>query len=124
MNQPAHQTTIFIRRLPLQACIGIHEWELKTTQQLLLDLECELTTDAACHSGRIHDTLDYDDLVQVARDMASEGHSNLVETLANKIADRLLVTFTIPWLRLSLSKTAPLPGSEIGVTLVRSAQTG
>jgi len=82
-------------------------------------MECVLPDDRACQSDRIRDTIDYDQLVDCLRALAMERHYNLVEGLAEYIATTLRQKFAIPWLTLTLIKTAPLPGCDVGVTIER-----
>jgi len=79
-----------------------------------------LPGDQACHSDRIRDTIDYDQLVDRVRALALERHYNLAEALAQRMTDVLMQEFKVPWIKLTLIKTAPLPGSEVGVTLERT----
>jgi 7,8-dihydroneopterin aldolase/epimerase/oxygenase len=110
---------IFIRRLQFDACIGVYEWEKLSQQPVVLDLEFGLLSDAACHSDRLADTVDYARVVERLRTLATSRHYELVESLAEAMALVLQQEFGVPWLTLSLSKLAPFPGAEVGIVIER-----
>jgi 7,8-dihydroneopterin aldolase/epimerase/oxygenase len=110
---------IFIRRLQFDACIGVYEWEKLSQQPVVLDLEFGLLSDAACHSDRLADTVDYARVVERLRTLATSSHYELVESLAETMALALQEEFGVPWLTLSLSKLAPFPGAEVGIVIER-----
>ena len=74
---------VFLRGLRLDAEVGLHAHERGRTQPLIVDMTVEL--DAALVKG-IGDTLDYDRLAGAARRLAAEGHCELVETFAQRLA--------------------------------------
>lgn len=110
---------IFIRRLQIDARIGVYEWEKIARQPVVLDLEFGLLSDAACRSDRLADTVDYARVVERLRTLATCRHYELVESLAETMAQALQQEFGVPWLTLSLSKLAPFPGAEVGIVIER-----
>lgn len=110
---------IFVRNLLLQARIGVHDWEKAALQPLVLDVECALPSDLACHTDRIADTVDYGRLAERLREIAVERHCELVEAMAERMADMIQLEFGVPWLALTLMKPAPIPGAEVGISIER-----
>ena len=80
-------TRVFVRALRLEAAIGIHAHELGRTQPLLVDVELDVAV-AGFH--RLEDTYNYEAIARTARDLASAGHIDLVETFAEALASALL----------------------------------
>lgn len=115
---------IFIHDLLLETIIGVHPWERDLRRTLRLDLELGADIYSAAATDRLEDTLDYQVVAQRISDFAAASDFQLVETLAERIADLLLQEFTVPWLRLTLHKPgAPSGAKEAGVVIERSRQS-
>lgn len=121
-QKPRFRNRIFVRGLQLQARIGVYAWEKASPQPIVLDIECALPSAKACHSDRIDDTVDYGVMVERVRALAMERHCELVETMAERMAEMIQFEFGVPWLELTLTKTAPIPGTEVGITIERGDQ--
>ena len=113
---------LFVRRLRLDARLGVYDWEKAELQPLLVDLEFEPASMLACHTDRLDDTVDYAAVVARLRQIVTDRHFDLVENLANEIALMLHREFGVLSLRLVLSKLAPIPGSEVGIAFERAWQ--
>ena len=78
---------VLVRGLRLEACIGIHDHEKGRAQALAIDVEIDL-------SGRriesLADTVNYEAVVDAARSIAGQGHIDLVETFAERLAEACL----------------------------------
>ena len=110
---------IFVRRLCIDAWIGYYEWEKSAPQPIMLDLECALPSSLACVTDRIEHTVDYGALVERLRRFALEQPRDLVESLAEGMATVIQMEFGVPWLQLTLTKLAPIPGAEVGIAIER-----
>ena len=75
--------TVFVRHILVQAEIGIHAHEYGRTQPLIVDVEMEIATEGF---ENIHDTVNYEHILQKAKAVAAEGHTKLVETYAEHLA--------------------------------------
>ena len=114
---------IFIRELRMETLIGVHPWERQTRRSLLLDLDLGTDIRPAAESDRLADTLDYQAIAQRIVAFAAASDFQLVETLAERIADLLLREFAVPWLRLSLRKPgAPPEAREAGIVIERGGR--
>ncbi|HET6655530.1 MAG TPA: dihydroneopterin aldolase [Gammaproteobacteria bacterium] len=111
---------VFIRDLRIDTVVGIYDWERKVRQTVSLDLEMATDIRKAAATDKIDDALDYK---AVAKRLIAyvEGQSfELVETLAERVAEVVLKEFPVPWLRLSLSKPGAVRGSKsVGVIIER-----
>jgi 7,8-dihydroneopterin aldolase/epimerase/oxygenase len=82
---------IFIDRLRVQASVGILEHELVSRQQLLISVQIEMPQAATVpEADDVRHVLDYRQLRDIAREEAEKEHINMLETLAGRIAQRLL----------------------------------
>ena len=111
---------IYINDLRIDTIIGIYEWERRTRQTIILDLEMGTDISAAAASDDIAQTLDYKAVAKRLIEFVSESEFQLVETLAERIAGIILNEFKVPWLRLRLNKQGALRGvRDVGVVIER-----
>ena len=80
-------TRIFVRGLLIQASIGVHPHEHEQTQPVIIDIELDMGGMELPKDDRLHETLDYGLVAEKAEELALEAHVQLVETLAERIAD-------------------------------------
>ena len=114
---------IFIHDFRVDILIGIYDWERKVPQTVQFDLEIGIP-DRARPVSKIGDTIDY---AKVAARLETSVHGNhfpLVEKLAEHVAQLVLQEFKAPWVRVSVTKLAPLKSvKRLGVTIERGAKT-
>lgn len=107
--------------LALETRIGIHPWERRVHQRLLLDLELPTDARRAAAGDAIDEALDYSAVAGRVRALASRSEAQLVETLAEALAEMLLDAFELPWVRLTLTKPGAVPDcTGIRLTIERS----
>ncbi|MDR2172817.1 MAG: dihydroneopterin aldolase [Burkholderiales bacterium] len=116
---------ILIRDLKLETLIGVHAWEKKLPQTVLLDLDIGMVSEKAFESGLLKDALDYSQVVKRLRTLAEKHDYPLLERFAEAVAQIVLKEFQAPWVRVRTRKPALLPGvREIGVEIVRRQGSG
>ena len=114
---------VYIRDLRIETVIGIYDWERKIRQTVSLDLEMGTDIRKAAASDHIDDTLDYKSVAKRLIQYVGDSEFQLVETLAERIAEIVLNEFNVPWLRLRLSKPGAVTGSQdVGVIIEREKQ--
>lgn len=86
-RQREASTRIFVRGLLIQASIGVHPHEHEQTQPVIIDIELDMGGMDLPKDDRLHETLDYGLVAEKAEELALEAHVQLVETLAERIAD-------------------------------------
>lgn len=74
---------VLVRGLEVRAAIGVYDHEHGRLQPLFLDVELDL---GAAPVRELSDTLDYDAVAAIARDLAAGEHIALVETFAERVA--------------------------------------
>ncbi|MEE9348398.1 MAG: dihydroneopterin aldolase [Robiginitomaculum sp.] len=113
-------TRIFVRGLLVQASIGVHPHEHEALQPIIIDIELDMGDMPAPSSDRLHETLDYALVAQKAEDIALEAHVQLVETLAERIADWCLTDPRVRACAVRIAKPqALLKADEAGVEIVK-----
>ena len=115
-------TRIFVRGLLIQASIGVHPHEHEQTQPVIIDIELDMGDMVLPRSDRLHETLDYGLVAQKAEEIALEAHVQLVETLAERIADWALETDErVRRVAVSIAKPqALLKADNAGVEIVKT----
>jgi len=95
---------VSVRDLSVRAVIGVHEWERAIEQTLVfnVDMAADVRTPAA--SDDLADALDYSAVAATIAAVVREGKFRLIETAAERVADHLLTTHGLVWLRLEVRK--------------------
>lgn len=111
---------VFVRDLRIDTTIGVYDWERQIKQTVRVELEMAADVARAAESDAIHDTLDYKAVSKRIIGFVESSRFQLVETLAERIADILINEFRIPWVRLSVGKPGAVRGArEVGVVIER-----
>lgn len=115
---------IFIDDLRLSTLIGIYPREKAMPQTLEISLKIGVSTANAGTSDDIADTIDYAAVVDRLRSELAAGHFNLLERLAEYVADLLLKDFGASWVRVSIAKLGMMRGvRRVGVVIERGIPT-
>ena len=112
---------IFLKDLKIETVVGIYDWERKIKQTVILDLEMATDVKKAASSDKIEDAIDYKAVAKRLIRFVGDSEFELVETLAERIAEIVLMEFGGPWVRLSLNKIGAIRGArDVGVVIERS----
>ena len=112
---------VYLRDLKIETIIGIFDWERQIRQTVVLDIDMATDVAAAAATDNIEDALDYKAVTKRIIQFVESSDFQLVETLAESIADLLRNEFEIPWLRLTVNKKGALRGArDVGVIIERS----
>jgi dihydroneopterin aldolase len=95
---------VSLRELRVAAVIGVLDWEREIEQTLTfnVDLAADVRTPGA--SDDISDALDYSAVADTISRTVREGKFRLIETAAERVAERLLAAYPVSWLRLEVRK--------------------
>jgi len=111
---------IFLRGLNTRCIIGFIDWERRTPQTLLIDLEIPCDCTRAAHSDQVEDTVDYKRVAKRVLGWVPTTKFQLVETLAHHLALLLVSEFELDWIRVSINKPGAISDSrDVGVQLER-----
>lgn len=115
--------TVFIEGLTVETIIGIHDWERRVRQPVVLDIEMAFDNTRPAASDRIDDTLDYKAVSKRLIGFVEGSSFQLVETLAERCAAIVRAEFGATWVRLKLSKPGAVRGAKaVGVIIERGAR--
>ena len=114
---------IYLRGLRVGTVIGIYEWEKRIKQTISIDLEMGADIRAAARTDTIAATLNYKAVSKRIVEFVESNQFQLVETLAEKVAELLLEEFKLPWLKLTVSKPGAVrTASDVGVIIERGSR--
>jgi D-erythro-7,8-dihydroneopterin triphosphate epimerase len=75
---------IKIENLKLRTIVGIYEWEKKTKQDIVINVEIEFDGTKAIESDDIEDTVDYKSITKKIITLVEESEFNLIERIAGE----------------------------------------
>jgi dihydroneopterin aldolase len=111
---------VYVRDLTLNASIGIYEWEKCIQQKIRIDLEMAWDNRKPGVSDKIQDTLNYKTAAQRVQALVERDHYELVERLAEVIANTLMQEMQIPWIKVTVGKPGAVKQArEVGVCIER-----
>lgn len=112
---------VFIRNLELLARIGVHGHEQGMPQPVRINVDLSVL-DGADLGDRLDSVVCYEKIASKIRTIVAEGHINLAETLAERIAAACLEDRRVRVARVRVEKLHALPGAEsAGVEIERVA---
>jgi dihydroneopterin aldolase len=114
---------VSIRDLRVSAVIGVRDWEREVTQTLVVSVDMAADVRKAAESDDLADALDYSAVAQVISSVVRDGRFRLIETAAERIAERLLADYPVAWLRLEVRKPIADGGYTAAVTIERGVRT-
>lgn len=104
---------------------GVFAFEKRDGQTFVIDLTLALDTTAAAASDDLRDTVDYGSLVASVKAAVEKDPVDLIETLAQRIADVCLTDDRVQWARVSVHKPdAPIDAtfSDVTLTIIRKRE--
>jgi dihydroneopterin aldolase len=110
---------LFLRDLNLKVSIGIHDFELKKPQTVILNVDLWLGRPRKAHRDRIANVLDYDAIHDGVLALAKSRHFNLQESLVDAILDFCLKFPEVAEARVSTEKPDVYKDCRVGYEAVR-----
>jgi len=111
---------VYIRDLRIETIIGIFAWEREVLQTVSLDLEMATDIRPAAASDDIQDALDYKAISKRLIQFIGQSQYQLIEALAESVANIVREEFHVQWLRLRISKPGALRGAQdVGLIIER-----
>jgi dihydroneopterin aldolase len=114
---------VFVHDLVLDVEIGVYTHEKGVTQRVRFSVDVEVLPATREIGDNIARAFDYDTIISGIKDIISHGHINLVETLAERIAERCLAHPRAASVRVMIEKLDKEPGA-VGVEIVRTKEAG
>ncbi|MEN8169732.1 MAG: dihydroneopterin aldolase [Pseudomonadota bacterium] len=113
---------IYLKELNIDTVIGIYDWERRIKQTVCFDLEMATDIRKAAASDAIEHTLDYKSVAKRLIQFVGESQFQLVETLAERVAELIVTEFRVPWVKVTLNKKGAVRhAAGVGILIERSA---
>jgi dihydroneopterin aldolase len=113
--------TIYLTDLRIQTVIGIFEWERRVKQTVSIDLEMSTDVARAARTDSIADALDYKAVSKAVIELVENSSFQLVETLAERVAELIIRQFGVAQVRLRVNKRGAIRGArDVGVVIERT----
>jgi len=123
LNPESNLDIIFIHGLKVECVIGVWEWERRIKQKVEIDIEMSADVRSAAATDRLEDTLNYKAIAKAIVSHVEGSEHQLVETLAEDVAQILLRKFKISWCRVKLNKGGAVRSARaVGVVIERGAR--
>ncbi len=116
---------VSVKDLSVSAVIGVHGWERQVEQTLLVSVDMvPATADIrqAAATDDLADALDYSAVARTIAAVMRQGRFHLIETAAERVAERLLADFAVTWLRLELRKPITADAYTAVITIERTRE--
>jgi dihydroneopterin aldolase len=110
---------IFIRDFRLPVSIGIHDFEKKAPQTVVVNVDLLLAPAEKAHADRIANVLNYDVVHDGILALAASKHFNLQETLVDAVIELCLAQPGVVEARVSTEKPDVYKDCRVGYEAVR-----
>ena len=114
---------VFIRDFVLECSIGIHAHEKNGPQRVRINLDLAVNEGSQPINDDINNVICYEKLAAGIKNIVARGHVNLVETLADQIAEMSLGNQRVQSVRVRIEKLDIFKNaSSVGVEIERDNQ--
>jgi len=112
--------TVRIRGLKVETVVGVHAWERKLPRPVVIDLELAADVARAAKHDALKDALDYAAVAQLVSEFVTTSDFQLIETLAERLAEKVQKNFGVAWLKLEVHKPGAVAGAaDVSVSIER-----
>jgi dihydroneopterin aldolase len=111
---------VFVRGLELIGSVGVYEHEKRYEQRVVVSLDLAVRDDYDGRSDRLEHVYDYDLAINAVKSTVQSDHFNLIETLAERIAQTCLMDPRVVAVRVRVEKPDVLPSCRaVGIEIRR-----
>ncbi len=111
---------VFIRDMIVDCSIGIYGHEKEHEQRVRINLDLAVVEGDMSINDDIRNVISYEDMAKGIEAIIARGHINLVETLAENIAEMCLEDHRVRVARVRVEKLDIIPSAEsVGVEIER-----
>lgn len=111
---------VFVRDLMLDSSIGIYDHEKEAAQKIRVNIDLSVTEDETPLNDDYDNVVCYEKVVNGIKNIVASGHVELVETLAENIADMNLIDPRVVAVRVRVEKLEAIENTtSVGVEIER-----
>lgn len=119
LGQPGGLDKISVRGLVVDCFIGAFDEEKHSRQRVRFHVEVSVHPSQHRGSDDVNHVVSYDLIVEAIHSVLGEGHINLLETLAERVAARCLAHRRAAKVQILVEKLDRLQGASLGVEIER-----
>jgi dihydroneopterin aldolase len=112
---------VSIRDLRVSTVIGVYDWEREVEQALTFSVDMAADVARAAARDDLRDALDYSAVAHTVKCVVIEGKFQLIETVAERVAERLVADYGLTWVRVQVVKPITSEGYTAAITVERGA---
>ena len=112
---------VSIRDLRVSTVIGVYDWEREIEQALTFSVDMAADVATAAARDDLRDALDYSAVAHTVKCVVIEGKFQLIETAAERVAQRLVADYGLTWVRVQVVKPITSEGYTAAITVERGA---
>src|ERR1700741_851059 len=112
---------VSIRDLRVPTVIGVYDWEREIEQALTFAVDMAADVARAAARDDLKDALDYSAVAHTIKCVVIEGKFQLIETAAERVAQRLIADYALTWVRVQVVKPITSEGYTAAITVERGA---
>src|ERR1700741_97150 len=112
---------VSIRDLRVSTVIGVYDWEREVEQALTFSVDMAADVARAAARDDLRDALDYSAVAHTVKCVVIEGKFQLIETAAERVAERLVADYGLTWVRVPVVKPITSEGYTAAITVERGA---
>jgi dihydroneopterin aldolase len=112
---------VSIRDLRVTTVIGVYDWEREIEQALSFSVDMAADVARAAARDDLRDALDYSAVVHTVKCVVIEGKFQLIETAAERVAQRLIADYGLTWVRVQVVKPIMSDDYTAAITIERGA---
>ncbi len=119
-TQAGSSDVIYLRKLAVEAILGVLPEERSTPQTVIFDIELRTNIRPAAASKELSDTVDYAAVAARVSAMTIDGRYLLIESLAEDVAAMLLKQPGVAGVRVAIAKPAAVANADAaGISIYR-----
>jgi dihydroneopterin aldolase len=107
MGSMKDREKVTLKNIDCMGSVGVSDWERKVRTRLAIDIEIQADLSKACKSDDLNDTISYAKLYDLAYEVVTRKHHNLLESLAQEIADAVFTLHDCDIITVRIRKPHP-----------------
>jgi dihydroneopterin aldolase len=116
--------TVSIRGLGVPAVIGVYDWEREVEQTLTFSVDLAVDVARVAANDDVADAVDYSEVAATVTSVVRDGKFQLIETAAERVAERIRAGFPVGWVRVEVAKPISADGGTGTYTAVIAIERG
>lgn len=115
---------VSVRGLTVATVIGVYDWEREIEQVLTFAIDMAVDVARVAASDDVGDAVDYSAVAATVTRVVRQGEFQLIETAAERVAERVLADYPVGWTRVEVAKPIAAANDTSSYTAVITIERG